>query len=281
MAYRQPIGIGARGWRVVAGHSPRTPMTVFITGASAGIGEATARAFAEAGHRVVLAARSASRLDGLAADLNRAHGDGTARALPLDVTDAEAHNRAAASLADDWAPEVVVLNAGLARRLVPVWDNTAADVDQMVDVNVKGVLNGIRAFVPRFLARGDGHVVLLGSTAGHFVYPGGTVYCATKHAVGALALGLKQDLLGTPVRVSLVSPGLVETDFSLVRFDGDKERADAVYSDTVALTPEDVAEAIVWVTAQPERVNVQEVLVTPRVQAAGGGLVRGEKARHL
>lgn len=256
-------------------------MTVFITGASAGIGAAAARAFAARGHRVLVAARSADRLDALANELNTAHGHDTARAVPLDVSDPAAHEEAIAGLPADWMPDVAVLNAGLARRLVPVWENTADDVDQMVDVNVKGVLNGIRAFVPRFLARGGGHVVLLGSTAGHFVYPGGTVYCATKHAVGALALGLKQDLLGTPIRVSLVSPGLVETDFSMVRFDGDKERADAVYSDTNPLTPEDVAEAIVWVASQPERVNVQEVLVTPRVQAAGGGLVRGEAAEGL
>ncbi len=194
------------------------------------------------------------------------------------MTDADAHARALHGLPSLWREiDVAVLNAGLAKSMVPVWENTAAEVDQMVDVNVKGVLNGVRALVPAMLARARGHVVMIGSTAGHFVYPGGTVYCATKHAVRALALGLKQDLHATPLRVSLVSPGLVETDFSLVRFSGDASRADAVYSDTVALTPEDVAEAVVWATTQPERVNVQEVLVTPRVQAAGGGIARGEE----
>ena len=253
--------------------------TVLVTGASAGIGAATARAFAADGHRVLLAARSADRLAALEAELTDAHGPDAARALPLDVT---APHGALADLPAPWnAPDVAVLNAGLAKGLRPVWENTPEEVDQMVDVNVKGVLHGIRAVVPGMLARGAGHVVLLGSTAGHFVYPGGTVYCATKHAVGALALGLKQDLLGTPVRVSLVSPGLVETDFSLVRFDGDRTRADAVYADTNALTPEDVADAIVWVAAQPEHVNVQEVLVTARVQAAGGGIVRGDAATGL
>ncbi|MEM1054581.1 MAG: SDR family NAD(P)-dependent oxidoreductase [Bacteroidota bacterium] len=256
-------------------------MTVFITGASAGIGEATARAFVAQEHRVLLAARSADRLTALATDLNETHGSETALTVPLDVTDADAHQRAVDALPEDWAPDVAVLNAGLARRMVPVWENTTDDVDRMVDVNIKGVLNGVRALVPRFLEQGHGHVVLLGSTAGHFVYPGGVVYCATKFAVGALALGLRQDLLGTPVRVSLVSPGMVETDFSLVRFGGDQERADAVYADTNALTAEDVAEAIVWVTGQPGRVNVQEVLVTARVQAAGGGIVRGEAAKGL
>ncbi|MEL6614426.1 MAG: SDR family NAD(P)-dependent oxidoreductase [Bacteroidota bacterium] len=253
-------------------------MTVFITGASAGIGAATARAFASGGHRVLLAARSADTLAALARDLNTEHGPDTALAVPLDVSDADAHDRALADLPADWREvDVAVLNAGLAKNLAPVWENTVSEVDQMVDVNIKGVLNGIRAMVPGMLARARGHVVLLGSTAGHFVYPGGTVYCATKHAVRALALGLKQDLHATPVRVSLVSPGLVETDFSLVRFSGDAARADAVYADTVALTPEDVAEAVVWATTQPSRVNVQEVLVTPRVQAAGGALARGEE----
>ena len=257
------------------------PQTVLVTGASAGIGAATARRFAAQGHRVIAAARSADKLAELVGDLLAEHGPGCALALPLDVTDATAHTAAVKILPDDWAPDVAVLNAGLARSLVPVWENTEAEVDEMVDVNVKGVLNGVRAVVPGMLARGRGHVVLLGSTAGHFVYPGGTVYCATKHAVGALALGLKQDLLGTPLRVSLVSPGLVETDFSLVRFGGDRERADAVYADTVALTPDDVAEAVVWVVGQPARVNVQEVLVTPRVQAAGGRLLRGSEAEGL
>ncbi|OZC03743.1 SDR family NAD(P)-dependent oxidoreductase [Rubricoccus marinus] len=257
-------------------------MTVFITGASAGIGAATAHAFASGGHRVVLAARSADTLADLARSLNERHGENTALALPLDVTDAEAHARAITDLPSDWRDiDVAVLNAGLAKGLSPVWENTVEEVNQMVDVNVKGVLNGIRALIPGMLDRARGHMVIIGSTASHFVYPGGTIYCATKHAVRALALGLKQDLHATPLRVSLVSPGLVETDFSLVRFSGDAQRADAVYSDTVALTPEDVAEAVVWATTQPSRVNVQEVLVTPRAQAAGGAIARGDEVLNV
>ena len=262
---------------------PDAPRPVaLVTGASAGIGAATARALARAGSRVVLAARSADRLDAVARSLDAEHGDETALVLPLDVTDAEAHRAALESLPADWqAVDVAVLNAGLALNLVPVWENSADEVDRMVDVNVKGVLNGVRAVVPGMLERGRGHVVFVGSTAGHFVYPGGTVYCATKFAVGALALGLKQDLHGTPVRVSLVSPGIVETDFSLVRFEGDADRADAVYADTNALTAEDVAEAIAWCLGRPESVNIQEVLLTPRVQSGGTMIARGPDAEGL
>ena len=253
-----------------------------VTGASAGIGAATARAFARSGRRLILAARSADRLNELATALDAQYGEGTALVRQLDVTDADAHERAIETLPEDWkAIDIAVLNAGLALNLVPVWENSAEEVDTMVDVNVKGVLNGIRTVVPGMLERGQGHIVMLGSTAGHFVYPNGTVYCATKFAVGALALGLKQDLHGTPVRVSLVSPGIVETEFSLVRFDGDSERAGAVYADTNALTADDVAEAIAWCVDRPESVNIQEVLLTPRVQSGGAMIARGEAAEGL
>lgn len=251
-------------------------MTVFVTGASAGIGAAVVRAFARRGDRVLAAARSADRLDVLVREL--ADAPGAVRPLVLDVTDPAGHEAALAGLPPEWATiDVAVLNAGLARNLAPVWENTADEVDDMVDTNVKGVLNGIRALVPGMLARGRGHVVGIGSTAGHTVYPGGTVYCATKHALLALMAGLKADLHGTPLRVTTVSPGLVETEFSRVRFPDDRERADAVYADTVPLTPDDVADAIVYATTAPARVNVVEVLVTPRVQS-GTAIVRGPAA---
>ncbi|MDT0630956.1 SDR family NAD(P)-dependent oxidoreductase [Rubrivirga sp. S365] len=258
------------------------PHVVFITGASAGIGAACARAFAAAGDRVVLAARSEDRVAALADELNAAHGDDTALAVALDVTDAEAHARVVADLPAPFdAVDVAVLNAGLAKGLRPVWENTSREVDQMVDTNVKGVLNGIRALVPDMLARGRGHVVTIGSTAGHAVYAGGVVYCATKHALLAINEGLKVDLHGTPLRATAVSPGLVETDFSLVRFDGDAERADAVYADTNALTADDVADAVVYCAHAPERVNVAELLVTPRVQSGYTMTARGEEAEGL
>lgn len=257
-------------------------MLVFITGASAGIGEAAARRFAADGYRVLLAARSADRLHALAADLNREHAGDVARVLPLDVTEAGAHERALGALPAAWqAIDVAVLNAGLALNLVPVWENSVEEIDAMVDVNLKGVCYGIRAVVPGMLARGRGHVVLIGSTAGHEAYPGGAVYCATKHAVLALADGLKMDLHGTPLRVSVVSPGLTETEFSLVRFRGDAERAGAVYADTRPLTAEDVADAISYCVEAPAHVNVQELLVQPRVQSGSKLVVRGEAAAGL
>lgn len=253
-------------------------MTVFVTGASAGIGAAVVRAFASRGDRVLAAARSADRLAALAA----AFPDGLVRALALDVTEPDGHDRAFAGLPPEWAAvDVAVLNAGLARNLAPVWENTPDEVDDMVDTNVKGVLHGIRAVVPGMLARGRGHVVGIGSTAGHAVYAGGTVYCATKHALGALMQGLKLDLHGTPLRVTTVSPGLVETEFSRVRFPGDPDRADAVYADTVPLTPEDVAEAVVYAATAPPRVNVAEVVVTPRVQSGFTQIARGPAAEAL
>ena len=252
-------------------------MIVFVTGASAGIGAAVVRAFVRRGDRVVAAARSAKKLDALVAEL----GAESVRPLVLDVTDAAAHAEAVEALPDEWAAiDVFVANAGLARGMGPVWENTPEEIDAMVDTNVKGVLYGIRAVVPGMLARARGHVVTIGSTAGHLVYPGGAVYCATKHALVALTLGLKLDLHGTPLRVSAVSPGLVETDFSLVRFGGDQARADAVYSDTHALSAADVADAVVFCATAPAHVNVQEIVVTPRVQS-GGLVARGADAENL
>ena len=255
------------------------PLTVFVTGASAGIGAATVRAFARRGDRVVAAARSAGTLDALAAEL--ADAPGAVHVLPLDVTDAGAHEAALAGLPDAWAAlDVAVLNAGLARRLAPLWENPPHEVDEVVDTNVKGVLNGVRAVVPGMLARGRGHIIGMGSLAGHLVYPGGAVYCATKHALHALMEGLKLDLHGTPLRVTTIAPGLVETSFSRVRFPDDPARADAVYADTVPLTPDDVADAIVYAATAPARVNVVELVMTPRVQS-GMAVVRGEATPAL
>ncbi len=238
--------------------------TVLITGASAGIGRACAEAFAEVGARLILAARREDRLNELAAQL----GPNT-HLLALDVRDASAVNEAIAGLPEAWqAIDVLVNNAGLSRGLQPVWEHTDEQIDTMLDTNVKGLLWVTRAVVPGMIARGRGHIINIGSTAGHGVYAGGSVYCATKHAVDAITRGLKVDLHGKPVRVSTVDPGLTETDFSLVRFDGDADRADTVYSTTTPLQARDVAEAVVWCAARPPHVNIAEVIMMPTAQSS-------------
>lgn len=245
-----------------------TDSLVCITGASSGIGAACAEAFAAAGARLLLCARRADRLEAVAGRLRSEH-DADVRAFTLDVREAGAVARAFAELPEAWrAIDVLVNNAGLSKALDPVYDNSIADIDVMVDTNVKGLLYVTRAVVPGMKARGRGHVVNIGSTAGHGVYAGGTVYCATKHAVDAITRGLKLDLHGTPIRVSTVDPGLVETDFSRVRFDGDDERAAQVYADTTPLTPHDVADAVVYCASRPPHVNVSEVILMPTVQSS-------------
>ncbi|NNF57529.1 MAG: SDR family NAD(P)-dependent oxidoreductase [Rhodothermaceae bacterium] len=246
--------------------------TVLITGASAGIGAACAEAFAEAGARPILAARRKSKLDELAAQLAA-----EVQVLDLDVREPAAVEAAIAGLTPAWqAIDVLVNNAGLSRGLGPVWEHTDEQVDTMLDTNVKGLLWVTRAVVPGMLERGRGHVINIGSTAGHGVYAGGVVYSATKHAVGAITQGLKIDLHGTPIRVSTVDPGLTETDFSLVRFDGDAERADSVYATTRPLQPEDVAEAVVWCAARPAHVNIAEVIMMSTAQSSTTLIQRDE-----
>jgi serine 3-dehydrogenase len=190
-------------------------------------------------------------------------------ALELDVRSAVAVDNAIRSLPPSWTSiDVLVNNAGLSKALDPAYANRVDHIDVMVDTNVKGVLYVTRAVVPGMLARGRGHVVNIGSTAGHEVYPGGTVYCATKHAVRAINQGLKMDLHGTGVRVSSVDPGLVETEFSEVRFDGDRERAANVYRGMTPLTPEDVADAVLYCIRRPAHVNISEIILMPTDQSS-------------
>jgi 3-hydroxy acid dehydrogenase / malonic semialdehyde reductase len=240
---------------------------VFITGASGGIGAATALAFAAEGARLLLAARRASKLADVASKaLER--GAGAVHSLDLDVRDHRAVQQAIDDLPAQWAEiEVLVNNAGLSRGLDKLYMGKVSDWEEMIDTNVKGLLYVTRAVVPGMVVRGRGHIINLGSTAGELTYPNGAVYCATKAAERAINDGLRQDVLGTPVRVTSVDPGMVETDFSLVRFHGDKERAAKVYKGVKPLTPEDVAEVIVWAASRPEHVNIARVLLTPVQQA--------------
>ena len=254
---------------------------VLVTGASSGIGAACARAFAGAGARLVLAARRADRLEALAAELRDAHGT-ESRLLELDVRDAQAVGAALGALPPEWAEvDVLVNNAGLGRGLEKAQEGDPAGWDEMVDTNVKGLLYVTRAVLPGMVARGRGHVVNIGSVAGHEVYPGGAVYCATKHAVGAITRGLRMDLLGTGVRVSTVDPGMVETEFSVVRFHGDRERADRVYRGMTPLVADDVADTVLWVATRPPHVCIDEIIIKPTTRRARRwSIARAETAFH-
>lgn len=241
---------------------------VFITGASAGIGEAAARAFAAAGARVLMCARRIERIESLAKTLEREHKT-AAHAFRLDVRDQPAVDRAVAALPEAWrAIEVLVNNAGLSRGMDKLPGGLVSDWEEMIDANVKGLLYVTRAVVPGMIERGRGHVINIGSIAGREVYPGGNVYCATKFAVKALSNAMRLDLNGTPIRVSEVAPGMVETEFSLVRFHGDAERATKVYKGLTPLGADDIADAVVWCATRPLHVNVSEVVIMPTAQAS-------------
>ena len=242
--------------------------TVLITGASSGIGEATAYAFAAESSRLLLAARRMDRLVELAPKLKQA-GAAEVHTVELDVTSNEAITRVLGTeLHADWrAIDILVNNAGLSRGLDKVQEGKHEDWDEMIDTNVKGLLYVTRAVVPGMIERGRGHVINLGSTAGEMTYPGGAVYCASKAAERAISDGLRIDVLGTPIRVTSVDPGMVQTDFSSVRFRGDEARAAKVYQGVTPLTPVDVAETIVWVASRPAHVNIARVLLTPVDQA--------------
>jgi 3-hydroxy acid dehydrogenase/malonic semialdehyde reductase len=240
---------------------------VFVTGASSGIGAATALAFAAEGARLLLAARRADKLAEVAAAALQS-GAEAVHSVTLDVRDRKAVEEAVGALPAEWvAIDVLVNNAGLSRGLDKLYQGKIEDWEEMIDTNVKGLLYVTRAVVPGMVERGRGHVVNLGSTAGELTYPGGAVYCASKAAERAINDGLRQDVLGTPIRVTSVDPGMVESAFSLVRFHGDQERAAKVYKGLKPLTPEDVAEAIVWAVSRPEHVNIARVLLTPVGQA--------------
>ncbi len=239
-----------------------------ITGASAGIGAACAEVFAREGARLILAARRSERLEELALRLSKDHGT-ECHLLTLDVRDRQAVNKVISGLPEAWqAVDILVNNAGLSRGLDKVQDGDAQDWEEMIDTNIKGLLWMSRAVLPGMIARDRGHVVNLGSIAGRQVYPGGNVYCATKHAVRALNQALRIDLLGTRVRCSSVDPGMVETEFSEVRFHGDKAKAAGVYKAFPPLQAVDIAETVLFCVTRPEHVNIQEVLVMPTDQAA-------------
>jgi 3-hydroxy acid dehydrogenase / malonic semialdehyde reductase len=240
---------------------------VLITGASSGIGEACAYAFAEVGARLILTARRSPRLETLKTQLEQQF-KAEIFLLTFDVRDRLSVTTALDHLPPQWqAVDILINNAGLSRGLDKLYEGNIQDWEEMIDTNIKGLLYVTRAIAPGMVARGQGHVINLGSIAGHETYPKGNVYCATKAAVRAISEGLKQDLLGTPVRVSSIDPGLVETEFSQVRFHGDTDRAKTVYAGMEPLTAQDVAEVILFCATRPAHVNISEVLVLPTAQS--------------
>jgi 3-hydroxy acid dehydrogenase/malonic semialdehyde reductase len=240
---------------------------VFITGASSGIGASTARAFAAHGARMLLCARRLDKLQAMEAEM-RDLGAADFFAFELDVRDRDEVEGTINTLPDAWRMvDVLVNNAGLSRGLDKLWQDDVQNWEEMIDTNVKGLLYVTRTVVPGMVERGRGHIINLGSIAGHMTYPGGHVYCATKAAERSISDGLRIDLNGLPIRVTSIDPGMVETEFSNIRFRGDAERAKKVYAGVQPLTPEDIAETIVWAATRPPHVTIQTVLITPTAQA--------------
>jgi 3-hydroxy acid dehydrogenase/malonic semialdehyde reductase len=240
-------------------------MTVFITGASSGFGEACARRFGTAGSELILAARRMERLEKLSKELSV-----PTHLVKLDVRDRASVEKAIAGLPRNFSEvDVLINNAGLSLGLEPAHKTNLDDWETMVDTNVKGLMYFSRLILPGMVERNRGHIINLGSVAGAYPYPGGNVYGATKAFVKQFSLNLRADLVGTKIRVTDVEPGLAETEFSLVRFKGDAARAKAVYQGTKPVTAQDIAEVIFWVSTLPEHVNVNRIEIMPVCQAFG------------
>ncbi len=238
-----------------------------ITGASAGIGKATAEYFAKEGCNLVLIARRLERLKELKKDFEAKYNVSVVIG-GVDVSDFNQCKSFFGSLEDRFkAPDILVNNAGLAFGMEKLIEKPVEDIDKMIDVNVKGFIYITNLFVPGMVKKGGGSIVNVGSIAGREVYPGGNVYCATKHAVKALSNALRIELVDTPIRVIEIAPGLVETEFSIVRFKGDKEKADNVYKGLTPLYPEDIADLILFTVTRPPHVQINEVVIMPVNQA--------------
>jgi 3-hydroxy acid dehydrogenase / malonic semialdehyde reductase len=243
-------------------------MLAFVSGATAGIGEAIAQKLAEAGYRLILAGRRADRLQALAQQLHGAYGTAV-WPLQFDLQDAEACNKAIASLPEAWRTiDVLVNNAGLSQGLHPVHEGDWADWDRMIDTNVKGLLRLSQLISRAMIARNKGHILMVSSIAGKEVYANGNVYCASKHAVEAITKSMRLELNPYGIKVSSIAPGLVETEFSEVRFKGDVARAAQVYQGFTPLKAEDVAEAVLFMLNRPAHVNIADLTILPTAQAS-------------
>lgn len=245
-----------------------SPSVAVVTGASSGIGEATARGLARAGFAVVLGARRQDRLMAVAREVG-------GRGLQLDVMDLASIEAFVHEIESEYgAVEILVNNAGLAAGLQPLAEGNDQDWVQMMETNVLGLLRITRAMLPLLRRAPRAHIVNLGSVAGFEVYPGGVGYTASKHAVRAITRTLRLELLGEPIRVTEIEPGMVETEFSMVRFKGDQAKADAVYKGITPLSGADVADCIVWVVTRPAHVNVDELVLRPLAQATARDVAR-------
>jgi 3-hydroxy acid dehydrogenase/malonic semialdehyde reductase len=245
-----------------------------VTGASAGIGEATARAFASEGASLAIGARRTDRLRKVADEIAREFGV-DCRAAELDVTRPESCESFVRRTMDHFGKiDILVNNAGLARGRRHVADGDEREWDEMIDTNVKGLLRMSRLVLPHMIRNGSGHVVNLGSVAGLGVYEGGSVYCATKWSVKAITQAVRLEVNGTGIRVTEVCPGLVETEFSVVRFHGDRGAADRVYEGMKPLSASDIADCILWAVTRPPHVDVDEIVVRPVAQAGMGKVAR-------
>lgn len=241
--------------------------TVLITGASSGIGKACAYAFAKEGANIIIGARRVERLEKIKNEIEDKYSV-KVLAIKLDVTNREEVVTSIAGLNDEWKNiDILVNNAGLGRGLNKLYEDNPEGWDEMIDTNIKGLLIVTKEVVKGMIERKDGHVINIGSIAGHQAYPGGSVYCATKHAVRAITESLRMETLEHKIRVSTVDPGMVETEFSDVRFYGDKEKAKNVYKGLEPLTGDDIAETVLFCATRPKHVNINEIIVMPSAQA--------------
>ena len=241
---------------------------VFITGATSGIGEGCARKFASQGADLILNGRNIEKLNALKQELNAQGTD--VLLLPFDVRNRQDMKQAIDSLEGKWKDiDILINNAGLVIGVDKEFEGSLDEWDVVIDTNIKGLLAMTRLIVPGMVKRGKGHIINIGSIAGDAAYPGGSVYCATKAAVKALSDGLRIDLVNTPLRVTNIKPGMVETNFTVVRYRGDKKRADNFYKGIRPLNGDDIAEVVFYATSAPAHVQIAEVLVMPTNQATG------------
>ncbi|MDI9819143.1 MULTISPECIES: SDR family NAD(P)-dependent oxidoreductase [unclassified Legionella] len=248
---------------------------VFITGASSGIGEACARLFALNGAKLILCARRKERIEALAEELTSLYSN-ECLAIQLDVRSASAIQALFTKLPAQWqAIDILVNNAGLALSSDPVQQGAIENWDTMIDTNIKGLLYISRSILPGMLERQQGHIINIGSIAGQECYPAGNVYCATKHAVRAISKSMRLDLLGTPIRVTEIAPGAVETEFSEVRW-GNKNKAQAFYQDFNPLMAADIADAAYYCVTRPPHVDIAEMTIMPTAQASANHIHRGK-----